>query len=100
MAGSWRRLHNEELHYLHASPNIVRVIEHRRMRWMGHEVHMGKMRNTYKILVGKSEEKIPLGRSSRRWDDNIRLDLKEIGWNGMLWTEFIWFGTGTNGGLS
>jgi hypothetical protein len=66
VAGGWRRQHNEELPNLYAPPNIIRVIKPRRMRWMGHVVHMGKMRNAYKILVGKPEGKRPLGRPRRR----------------------------------
>jgi hypothetical protein len=68
----WRRLHNEELHNLYASLNIIRVIRSRRMRWAGKVPRMGEMRNTYKILVGKPEGKRPLGRPRRRWEDNIR----------------------------
>jgi hypothetical protein len=60
--GGWRRLHNEELHNLYASTNIIRVIKSRRMRWAGHVAHIGEIRNTYKILVGKPEGKRPLGR--------------------------------------
>jgi hypothetical protein len=62
VAGGWRRLHNEELHNLYASPNIIRVIESRRMRWAGHVVGMGEIRNPYKILVEKPEEKRRPGR--------------------------------------
>jgi hypothetical protein len=66
VAGDWRRLHNEELHNFYASPNIIRVIKSRRMRWAGHVAHMGGMRNVYRILVGKSERKRSLGRPERR----------------------------------
>jgi hypothetical protein len=72
--GSWRRLHNEEFHNLYASSNVTRVTESRRMRWAGHAAHMGQMRNSYKIFVGKPVEKRPLGRSRRRWE-NIRMYL-------------------------
>ena len=71
----WRRLHNEELSDLYSSPNIVRVIKCRRMRWSGHVARMGAERGVYKVLVGKPEGKRPLGRPRRRWVDNIRIDL-------------------------
>jgi hypothetical protein len=69
----WRRLHNEELHNLYASPNIIRVMKERRMRCVGHVARMVKTRNKYIILVVKTAEKKPLGRLSRRWEDNIRM---------------------------
>jgi len=75
----WRRLHNEELSDLYSSPNIVRVIKSRRMRWAGHVAHTGEERGTYRVLVGKPEGKRPLGRPRRRWVDNIRMDLQEVG---------------------
>jgi hypothetical protein len=61
------------------------MIKSRRMRWAGHVARMGKRRNAYRILVGKPEGKIPLGRSRRRWVDNIKMDLTEIGWDGVVW---------------
>jgi hypothetical protein len=67
VAGSWKRLHNEELHYLYASPYIIRVIKSRRMRWPGHVAHTGEMRNAYKILVRKPERKRPFGIPRRSW---------------------------------
>jgi hypothetical protein len=66
VAGDWRRLHNEELHNLHASPNVIRVIKSKRMSWTGHVARMEEMRNAFKILIGKSEGKRPLGRPRRR----------------------------------
>jgi len=66
VAGSCRRLHNEELHKFYASPNIIRLVKSRRMRWTGHVKHMGELRNVYTILVERSEEKRPLGRNRRR----------------------------------
>jgi hypothetical protein len=84
MTGEWRKLHNEELHNLYSSPNIIRMIKSRRMRWAGHVARMGETRNAYRIFVGKPEEKRPLGKPRRRWVDNIKKDLREImGWYGL-----------------
>src|SRR5215468_9651221 len=85
--GEWRRLHNEEPNDLYSSPNIIRVIKSRRMRWTGHVARMGEGRGAYRILVGRSEGRRPLGRPRRRWEDNIRMDLQEVGWGGMDWIE-------------
>jgi hypothetical protein len=85
--GGWRKLHNEELHNLYCSPSIIRIIKSRRMRWAGHVARMGEKRNVYRILVGKPEGKRPLGRPRRRWEENIRMDLREIEWGGMDWIE-------------
>jgi hypothetical protein len=79
VAGVWRRLHNKELHNLYASPDIIRVIKSKRMRWKKHVSHIGDMRNAYSILVGKPERKKPLGRTCRRWKNYIRVDLRDIG---------------------
>jgi hypothetical protein len=70
VTGEWRKLHNEEVHYLYSSPNIIRQIKSRRMRWAGQVVDMGEERKVYKVLVGKPEGKRPLGRPRRRWDQN------------------------------
>jgi hypothetical protein len=78
--GGRRRLHNEELLNLYTSPNVIRVIKSRGMIWAGHVSHTREMRNVYNIMVGKPEGKRPLGRSRCRWEDNIRMDLREIGW--------------------
>jgi len=83
--GEWRRLHNEELNDLYSSPNIVRVIKPRRMRWAGHVPHMDEERGVYRVLVGKPEGRRTLGRRRRRWVDNIRLDLQEVGCGYMDW---------------
>jgi hypothetical protein len=83
--GSWRKLHNDELHSLYSSPNIVRVIKSRRMRWAGHVARMGEGRGVYRVLVGSPEGKRPLGRPRRRWEHNIKLDLREIGIDGANW---------------
>jgi hypothetical protein len=80
--GSWRKLHKEELHSLYSSPNIVRVIKSKRMRWAGHVARMGEGSGVYKVLVGRPEGKRPLGRPRRRWKDNIKMDLREIGIDG------------------
>jgi hypothetical protein len=77
--GSWRKLHNDELHSLYSSPNIVRVIESRRLRRARHVARMGEGRGVYVVLVGRAEGKKPLGKSRRRWEDNIKMDLREIG---------------------
>jgi hypothetical protein len=89
VAGGWRRLHSEELHNLYASSNIVMLIKSRRMRWLGHVAHMKHMRNAYRILIGKTERKRPLGRPRRRWEDNIRMDLREIGWKVVEWMRLV-----------
>jgi len=78
-------LHNEELYDLYSSPNIVQVIKSRRMRWAGHVAHMGEGRGVYRVLVGKTVGKRSLGRPSRRWVDNIRTDLQEVGCGYMDW---------------
>ena len=85
VTGEWRRLHNEELNDLYSSPNIVRVLKSRRMRWTGHAACMGEEREVYRVLVGKPEGKRPLGRPRRRWVDNIRMDLQEVGCGYMDW---------------
>jgi hypothetical protein len=76
----WRRLHNEELNDLYSSPNIIRVIKSRIMRSAGHVARMGEQRGAYSILVGRPEGTRPLGRPRRRWDDNVKMDLQEVGW--------------------
>jgi hypothetical protein len=80
-------LHNDELYNLYSSPNIVRVIKSRRMRWAGHVVRMGEGRGVYRVLVGRPEGKRPLGRPRRRWEDNIKIDLREIGIDGANWIQ-------------
>jgi hypothetical protein len=85
--GSWRKLHNDELHSLYSSPNIIRVIKSRTMRWAGHVVRMREGRGVHKILVGRPESKRPLGRPRRRWKDKIKMDLMEIGIDGANWIQ-------------
>jgi len=87
VTGEWRKLHNEEVNDLYCSLNIVRVIKSRRMRWAGHVARMGEGRSVYRILVGKPEGKRSLGRSRRRWVDNIEMSLQEVGSGGMEWIE-------------
>ena len=87
VTGEWRKLHNEELNDLYASPNIVRVIKSRRMRWAGHVGRMGERRGVYRVLMGKPEGERPLGRPRRRGKDNIKMDLQEVGCEGVDWIE-------------
>jgi len=88
VTGEWKKLHNEVLNDLHSSPNIVRVINSRRMRWTGHVARMGERRGVYRVLVGKSEGKIPLARPERRWKNNYtKMDLQEVGCRGMDWMD-------------
>jgi hypothetical protein len=80
VTGEWRKLHSGELHILYSSPDVIRQIKSKRMRWAGHVARMGEGRNVYRVLVGKPEGKRPLGRPRRRWEDGIELDVREIGW--------------------
>jgi len=85
VTGEWRRLHNEELNDLYSSPNIVRVIKSRRMKWAGHMACMGEERGAYRVLVEKPEGRRPLGRPRHRWVDDIKMDLQEVGCGYMDW---------------
>jgi len=78
----WRKLHNEELRDLYSLPNIVRVVKSRRIRWAGHVACMGEGRGVHRVLVGKPEGNRPLGRPKRRWEDNIKMDLRKVGKGG------------------
>jgi hypothetical protein len=80
VTGEWRRLHNKELYAVYSSPNIIRVIKSRRLRWAGHVARMGERRGAYRDLVGKPEGRRPLGRPRRSWENNIKMDLREVGW--------------------
>jgi len=82
VTGEWRKLHNEELRDLYYLPNTVRVVKSRRMSWAGHVARMGEGRGVHKVLVGKPEGKRPLGRPRHRREDNINMDLQEVGGNG------------------
>jgi hypothetical protein len=81
----WRKLHNGELHNLYSSPNIIRRIKSRRMRWAGHMARTGEGRNVYRVSVGKPEGERPLERPRRRWEDGIKIDLGKIGLGGVKW---------------
>jgi hypothetical protein len=87
VTGDWRRLHNEELNGLYSSTNIIRMIKSRRMKWAGHVARIREGRIAYRILVGRPEERRPLGRPRRRWEDNIKVDLQEVGWDGVDWID-------------
>jgi hypothetical protein len=80
-------LHNEELHILYSSPNIIRQIKSRIVRWAGHAARMGEERNMYRVLMGKPEGKRPLGKPRRKWEDGIRMALREIGWGSVDWIQ-------------
>jgi hypothetical protein len=90
MTGDWRiKLYNEELHDFYSSPNIIRMIKSRKVRWAGHVARMGEKKNAYRISVAKPERKRPVGRPRRKWVDNIKIHvyLREIGWDGMDWID-------------
>jgi hypothetical protein len=84
VTGEWRKLHNEELN-LYSSPNIIHLIKSRRMRWAGHVARLGERGGVYRVLVEKPEGIGPLGRPRRRWEDNIKMNLQEVGCGGMEW---------------
>jgi hypothetical protein len=85
VTGGWRKLHNEELHGLYSSAGIVRVIKARRMRWAGHVARIGEEKGAYNISVGRPEGRRPLGRPRRRWEDNIKIGLRETGFGKLDW---------------
>jgi hypothetical protein len=85
VTGEWRKLHNEELHDLYSSPSIIRIVKARSMRWVGNVARMGEKRNSCRLLVGKPEGRRPLRTPRRRWVDNIRMDLVEVGWGDVDW---------------
>jgi hypothetical protein len=83
--GEWRKLHNGELRDLYSSPNIIRIIKSRMIRWVGNVARMGEKRNAYRLLVGKLDGRRLLGRPRHRWLDNIRVVLGEMGWGDVDW---------------
>ena len=83
------KVHNAELHALYSSPNIIRNLKSRRLRWAGHVAHMEQFRNSYRVLVGKRESKRPLGRPRHRWKDNIKMDLREVGCDPRDWIALV-----------
>ncbi|KAJ4428674.1 hypothetical protein ANN_25667 [Periplaneta americana] len=85
VTGEWKKLHNTELHALYSSPDIIRNIKSRRLRWAGHVARMGEFRNGYRMLVGRPEGKRSLGRPRRRWEDNIKMDLREVEYDDREW---------------
>ncbi|KAJ4435384.1 hypothetical protein ANN_17998 [Periplaneta americana] len=87
VTGEWKKLHNTEVHALYSSPDIIRNIKSRRLRWTVHVNRMGESRNAYRVLVGRSEGKRPLGRPRRRWEDNIKMDLREVGYDDRDWID-------------
>jgi hypothetical protein len=87
ITGEWRKLHNEELNSLYSSPSIVRVIKSRRMRWAGHVARTWEGRGVYRVLMGRPEGRRTLGRPRRRWEDNIKMDLREVGCGCVDWME-------------
>jgi hypothetical protein len=97
VTGEWRKLRSGELHNLYSSPDIIRQIKSRRMKWAGHVARMGEGRNVCRVLVGKAEGKRPVESPRRRWEDGIKLDLREIGLG--LWSGFTGLKIGTVGGL-
>jgi hypothetical protein len=92
----WIKLYNEELHDLYSSPAIVQVIKSRSMRWAGHVARMGKGRGLYRVLIEKPEGKKPLRRPRRRWEENVNMDLQEVGCG--VWTGWSWLRRDTGGG--
>jgi hypothetical protein len=97
VTGDWRKLHNGELHNLYSSPDIIRQIKSRRVRWAGHVARMGEGRNMYRVLVGKPEGKRPLESPRRRWEDGLKMGLREICCG--VRSGFTWLRIGTVGGL-
>jgi hypothetical protein len=96
VTGEWRRLHNGELHNLYSPSDIIRRIKSRKMKWAGHVTRRGEGRNVYRVLVGKSEGKLPLERPNSKREYGIKMDLRQIGWRG---GGFTWLRIGIAGGL-
>jgi hypothetical protein len=87
VTGEWKKLFNEELNDFYSTPSIVLVMKSRRIRWARHVVRMVARTYVYRVLVGKPEGKRPLGRRRRRWEDNIKMDLQEVGFEDMVWID-------------
>jgi hypothetical protein len=97
VTGERRKLHSGEFHNLYSSPDIIRQMKSRKMRCAGHVARTEQGRNVYRVLVGNPEGKRPLVRPRRRWEDGIKMDLREIGWG--VWSGFTWLRLGIVGGL-
>jgi hypothetical protein len=97
VTGEWSKMHSGELHNLYSSPDIIRHIKSRRMRWAGHVARVGEGRNVYRVLLEQPEGKSPLGRPRRRWENGIRMDLRKIGWG--IRSGSTWLRRGTVCGL-
>ena len=85
ITGEWRKLYNIELHALYSSPNLIKKLKSKRLKWAGHVARMGNSGSAYKILVGTPECKRPSGKPRRRWEDNIKMDLREVGCDPRDW---------------
>ena len=85
ITGEWRKLHNTELYALYSSPNIIKNLESRRLRWAGHVARVKQSRNAYRVLVGKPEGNRLLGRQRHGWKDKIKMDLMEVGCDPRGW---------------
>jgi hypothetical protein len=102
VTGECRKLHNREFHNLYSSPDTIRQIKSRRMRWVGHVACMGEGRNMYRVLVGEPEGKRPPEGPWHRWEHGIKMDLREICWGeqgGEVWIGFTWLMIGITGGI-
>jgi hypothetical protein len=97
VTGEWGRLYNEELYALYSLLNIILMIKSRRLKWAGNMARMGERIGAYRALVGKPERRRPLGRPRHKWEDNIKMDLRQMGWG--TWTGSILLRIGTGGGL-
>jgi hypothetical protein len=95
--GEWKKLHDDELNNLHSSPNIIRMIQSRRIWCAGRAANMGERKGVHRVLLRKTEGKSPLRRPRRRWDCKSKMELQEVGWG--TWTGLIWLKTGTGCGL-